>query len=115
MSGLDLDDIGLSFDDLDLDGFDVPHVPYRHRRQPKGWWTTSEAEEFFYDMPPFRSGAERARYLIGDMTRAALANIEGATNDDPLFEHEGRMVSANDLVASIDSDAVDALKRIGGV
>jgi len=101
---------GLTLDDLDLDlPDDLPALPLdrpRHRRRTE-WWTTTEAEDHFFDFPDFQSGQERVRYMVGEMGRAALTGIDGATADDPIFPHGRAMVSLNHLLALVGRDAVD--------
>lgn len=88
-----LDGIGLTADTLNLDAIDFdalrddfPAFPTKLRHQAKGWWTTTEAEEFYLDLPPFRSAQERALYMITQMCRAALTDVPGSTAEDPLFD-----------------------------
>lgn len=117
---IDLTDIGLTLNELDLDDFDddLPVLPLdRPRHRPTEWWMTTEAESHVLDLPHFTSAAHRARYFVAEAGRAALANIEGATADDRLFELDGRAASLNELLASIDrgvvDDLLDTLRREG--
>jgi len=109
---IDFANVGLTLDQLDLDEFDddLSVLPLdRLRQRPAGWWTTTEAESHFLDLPHFTSSTHRARYFIAEAGRAALANIKGATADDRLFELDGRAASLNELLESIDRDVVDDL------
>lgn len=109
---IDLEGIGLTLDDLDLNyDDDLPPLSLdRPRYQPKGWWTLTVLEDFHLGLPSFQSGSERAHYMVARMGRAALANLNGATADDPVFEFGGSAASLNDLLARIYRDAVnDAL------
>lgn len=100
--GLDLSGIGYEFDDLDLPPLSpLPLDRLRNRRDR--WWTTSEAEAFHLDLPDFDSGANRARYMVDQMGRAALATIPGSTIDDAIFPHDGVLVSLRELLATMDA------------
>jgi hypothetical protein len=105
-NGFDLDGVGLTVDDIDFD-IDLPAdlSPSSHDRtrwQPKGWWTTTDAESQFLDYPDFESGAQRARFIVERMARTALANTPGADDDTPLFPYGDRLVTLNQLMWSLD-------------
>lgn len=116
MSGLDLTHVGTVIDAYEAptgfhDGAMMP--PFRRGRQSREWWVTSDAETHFLDLPDFRSAQDRAVYMVREMGRAALANIVGATANDPLFEYQGEWVSLNELLSIVGRDAVDeALDRL---
>lgn len=97
----DLDGIGITLDDLDLD-YDLPPLPLdRPRYRPKGWWTTTEGEAFHLDLPDFDDGAQRARFMVDQMARAV--------SDDPdavVLPYAGRMVSRNELLSLMDDEAM---------
>lgn len=99
MDGFDLEGIGLTLDDLDLEtDFDLPPLPLdRPRYRPKGWWSPTPLEDFHLDLPDFASGSERARHMVALMAR-------GITPDDdaPVHPYQGRLVSLNELLAIMD-------------
>lgn len=103
----DLEGIGFTLDDLDLCGLvdDLAPLPLdRPRYRPKGWWTTTEAEAHFLDLPDFEDGAQRTRFMIAQMARAS-----GADDDEPVIPYMGRMVSLNELLATIGNKAIERL------
>lgn len=116
MSGLDLTHVGTIIEAHEAsmglhDGAVMPSS--RRGRRSRDWWATSDAESHFLDLPDFRSAQDRAVYMVREMARAALANIDCATADDPLFEYQGEWVSLNELLALVGRDAVDeALNRL---
>ncbi|EIZ78258.1 hypothetical protein WSK_3140 [Novosphingobium sp. Rr 2-17] len=117
--GIDLDGVGLTFDDLDLDiditDDDCSVLPLdRPRHRPADWWTTTEAEDHFLDLPDFQCAVQRTRYFVEKMARAALSGLAGATDDDPLFTLHGKPVSLNELLASIDDNAMARLNDYRG-
>lgn len=113
--GFDLEGVGLTFDDLDIRDDDGSILPLdRPRHRPADWWTTTEAEDHFLDLPDFQSGAQRTRYHIKRMARAAMSALTGATDDDPLFPYEDKLVSLNELLAMIDDNAIARLNDYRG-
>lgn len=78
--GLDFDGIGLSLDDLDLDRYDdFSTLPLdRPRYQPKGWWSTTDAEEHFLDLPPFQDAGQRAKSFdcVAIMKNSSLRPVQ---------------------------------------
>ena len=109
MNYIDLDGVGMVVEGRAVD--DVA-MPDRSRRSTYDWWTTTEAESHFLDLPDFDSARQRARYIVGEMGRAALAHFPGATADDALFDYNGLPASLNDLLAVVERDAVDELLGI---
>ena len=107
MNHIDLDGVGIVMEAGEGD------QPMRSSCRPghdrPRWWTTTEAESHFFDLPDFDSASQRARFIVGEMGRAALGHVPGATADDPLFDYGGRPASLNDLLAAVGRDAVDEL------
>lgn len=85
-------------------------LPCRSRYRPARSYDTSPGDAFHYDLPDFDSSAARARYFVNQMARAALAQIEGATADDKLFEYNGQPASLADLLNVVDPDPIAEIK-----
>lgn len=104
---LDLALAGRLIEATDFDaGDDLPVFPPVPR---SGWWTTTVSDEHHLDLPPFTSGADRARWMIREMARAALAGVEGSGEDDRVFETRDGLRSLNELLRGVGGDAVDAI------
>lgn len=113
MTGLTLDGVGFTLDDLDIDD-DLPALPLDRPRYRSGaWWATSEAEAHHLDLPDFETGADRARYMVDQMGRGALAMVPGSTADDALFPLDGVLVSLNELLATMDARELAVLLGAG--
>ena len=95
----------VTLDDFD-DADDLPIMPAIPR---SGWWSTTESEEHHLDLPPFSSGADRAAWMVEQMARAALASMEGVSDDDRVFETRDGLRSLNELLGAAGGDAVDAI------
>ena len=108
---LDLDGIGYEVDDLDL----PPPSPLpldRPGNRRGSWWSTSDEEAHHLDLSDFETGADRARYMVDQMGRAALAMIPGSTAHDAIFPLDGVLVSLRELLAIMDARELATL--LGG-
>lgn len=105
--GIDWGDVGslVTLDDFEA-GDDLPVMPSIPR---PGWWTTTESEEHHLDLPPFSDGADRARWMVEQMGRAALASMEGVSDHDRVFPTRGGLMSLHELLGAAGGDAVDAI------
>ena len=103
---IDWNDVGslVTPDDF-VAGDDLPIFPPIPR---PGWWTSTPGEEHHLDLPPFSSGADRARWMVEQMGRAAMVTMEGATADDRVFPTRDGLRSLNELLRG-SGDAVDAI------
>lgn len=105
----DIGDAGSLIDETEFEiEADLPVLPPRYRRDRPGWWTTTESEEHHLDLPPFSSGADRARWMVAEMGRAALASTEGAGEDDRVFPTTDGLKSLHELLRGAGgADAVE--------
>jgi hypothetical protein len=81
----DLEGIGLTAEDLDIDydDSDLPPLPLdRPRWRSTEHWETSEAEHHHLDIPFFDSHAQRTGWFVRQMAQRALTSAgTGATED----------------------------------
>ena len=91
---IDFEGIGTIFGVDDFDTLDVEPLPaLAPKWRAHEWWHESTD-----DHPGFHDLEERACYDIERYARPVLTSLN-ASDDDPVLEHRGKMVSLNDLLA----------------